>query len=663
MLYLVNPYNVTWGIYALTLDLFLNNAAFFLVLTMVIRLLRGLLTGRPFRRVDAVMLGIGLGLAAPTSFPNVVRTLVLEAILLGAVACVALVMVLSSRSERRVALVTARRFGAFSVPPAAALLAYPFYQFLTNWFLQPAALAEVAARESAIIRGNAFNTLAEVVRLLGRRNFQAYPYYPLYVHNLAVIAGTWFWPLLAFAIPLLLSLSPRFRDRIWVWTSELILLPCIIWGTGAQPPFGPLNTWIAGQLPFGPNFMPPFFPIQLVAIKLYCVLIAFSVGAIYLQIAKRFERIADVPRPDARPRVRGTRGTSPRRPVRSRGTTLGTVVATGTCIVVVGMLMVASLPIFEGTIFELRGGQRGDFFIPPAYFAARGILHSHGDAGAMLFPAVSVYVGMNWSHSAASGNYSGASGWYNEFNYPSPIVDPAYYGPYSFLLNTTRQKYLLATEPIVPGANVHPFGNETVSAWTPVSKNSALDHYPLSQPLNLTPYEWLNVTIPTTNPLLLAQLMAAGEFWIGLHTNRTSIGWYVFGQRTQSPVLPGIDSVSVGLVVNGSRGDYDHSYVNGIIAKPSSRAYFPLLGLGPPTLVGVRDSMVQKSWLSLMDVAYHVRYILVDFSIAHGATQPFAFVRLVLETLEAQGLAEPVFLSAKINPQLNLPQIELWALN
>lgn len=648
-LYLVNPYNVTWGVYALTLDLFLNNAAFFLVLTMAVRLLRGLTSGKPFRRVDAAMLGIGLGLAAPTSFPDVIRTLVIESILLGAIACVALVMVFSSRSERRVALVTAGRFGAFSVPVAAALIAYPFYEFLTRWLLQPGALVQIGAKEVAIIRGNTFNTLVAVIRLLGRRNFEVLPYYPLYTHNLAVIAGTWFWPLLALAVPLLLSFSPGTRDRVWVLASELILLPCLIWGTGTQPPFGSLNSWIAARLPLGKEFMPPFFPMQLVAIKIYCVLIAFSIGVIYLRIVQGLGKAPAAVSPDTRRTIRGTRGSSPRPSVRRRGTTRATAVATATCLGFIAMLMVASLPIFEGTIFDRPRGLPSGFDIPASYFAARKILHDHGDANALLLPAVGLYVGLTWG-------YSGATGWYTEFNYPSGIVVPAYYGPYAFLLNSTKAKYLAATTPLAPGPSGPPF-SEASTGWHPVSNNSSVDHYALNYTLDLTNYTWLEITFPTTNPALLIQLISSGEAWIGLHTNRTAIGWYLLGQRGDSPILPSPpDSVTVALVVNGEpRGNYSSSDVNGILLKLPSKNYYPDLGLSSPTLVGVKDSVVQPVWLSLMSSTYHVRYLLVDLNVRRGETETKPFVALVLNTLSHQGLAEQVL-------GTNTSTVQLWAL-
>lgn len=645
--YLFNPYNVTWGYYALTLDLFLNNAGFLLAMAITVRMVRGMLAGKAFRKWDAALLGIGLGLSDPTSFPNFARTLVIEGIGFLLVLCVAIVLTFSSRAERAAAVATAKRFLAVTIPIAALLIAYPMYLLLSHWLLQPAAVAAVAAKDVGLFRPNTYNTLSSVVRLLGRSNFLSYPYASFYTNNVWVIAATWFWPLLAIIAPIVISLAPQVKDRAWIWAAELLLLPVIIWGTGAQPPFGPLNLAIDGRLPFEREFMPPFFPIETVATKLYAVLIAFSLGMLYkrmkggtpgqLPLAGPTGARAS-PSPDAATSESGARPAPiPYRWRQPSHPTVGFV----TVAAVSGVLLLATLPIFNGTLFLLPTGGRGGFYIPEADFHVRSYLLAH-HGNAVILPSQGIYVTTSWG-------YTGATGLYLEFYSPSRVVVPAYWGPYQFLLNSTKELYANATRPLVPGPNPVPIPL-TQTGWKQYNLTHASFYYPTRPVLNLSAYQWLEVVIPTRNPALFDQLLRQGPIWFGLETSPKHTGYYLIGAAGDNVVLSVTGtSVTLAFLIGGpNRGNYLADQIRGFVLRLTDSAYFPLLGLGHPTFEGVRTTVVLPTWVPLLANTYHVHYLIVDYDIAGGRTESYQYAGIAIDVLEADGLARPLIQSPHI---------------
>ncbi len=647
-LYLFNPFNVTWGYYSLTLDVFLNNAAFFVVMTMMVRLARNLLAGRTLDRWDALLFGIALGLSAPTSFPDLARTLFIEAMALLLLAVLGAIWVFSSRTDRAVALANLRRFALFTVPVAALLLAYPFYQFLTDWLFQPTAVSIVAAKDLILFRPNSFNTLGNVLRLLGRSNFVNFPYYRFYVADPWVILGSWLWPLLALFVPLLLSLRASSRDRLWIWLAIAACVPCIVWATGAQPPFGPVNTALQSALPFGREFMPSFFAVQLVLTKLYVALIAFSLGAIYLLLAQGLGTAlgaSSVPSPTSLP----TPGASAGRPWLRRGSPRSPahrVMAVGTVAVLVGLLLVASLPIFNGGLFELPHQRTAGFRIPNDYFTARAALNT-ARGNAILLPALHLYVGTTWG-------YVGVTGFFTQFNYPSQVVCPAYYGPYKFLLPATREDYARATEPIGPGPNVVPV-NLSSNGTFRTGARADIEVVPFGASLNLSGFQWLQVTIPTSNPGLWSELLANDSVQFGLRSSRQSIGWYQPENAAVTQVKAiSNGSINVSLLLGGpSHGTVDPAQVRALLLDFTRPEYPSLLGLSRATLAGVPGSVVYPGWVSFVEARYHAHYILLDRTIMHGTGEPVAYAEESVATLQSEGLARPVVVTG---------DVELWEL-
>jgi hypothetical protein len=639
--YIVNPYNVTWTYYALTLNMFLNNAAFFLVMALMVRMVRALRSRTPFTWVDAIWLGVALGLSSPTSFPNLARTLLIEGIGFLVLALYALGLYLAQRSDRLVTWNVTVRFSSVTVPLAAAMVAYPFWVFLTSWLLQPAAIAQVAARNGPVTLANSYHPLSDVVRLLARTQITHQAYYQLFLSNPWVITSSWMWPVLAIAVPLIFSFSRRIPDRAWIWVCLLLMVPCLIWATGYAPPFGALNAPIIAAVPYGIRFMPLFFPIELIVVKLYVVLAAFSVVMIYLVVRGHFPlrtRPRLPPTPRVSPRVRG------RRISRSR---VRQGLAMGGAVGLAILLSLTATPIFVGSIYEVGKGGRGTFFIPEGYFQVRHEL-TREHANALVLPSMHLYVKTSWG-------YGGATGFYDEFFYPSRMVTPAYYGPYEYLLNSTRLQYAQATDVIVPGTNETPIMLTRTSHWIQPNSSRGFYSLPFRPALNLTGDEWLVISFPTTNPALLSELIEEDHVRVGLKTGTQGPGWYIPNDGGQA-LLRSVNStaVEIALLLGAPMlGSYNLSEIDKMFLVLHSPDYFPLLALGTPELWAVRNSSVAPGWMDLVVGNYRVSYILVDLTLGYGRAEPLAYARMAVLALEQDHLVTEVYSS---------PDLQLWKL-
>ena len=218
-LYLINPYTITWGSYTLETNLFLSQAAVFLVLAELVRLGRFVRAGQPFRWYDAALLGVGIGLSDPLAFPNMVRLLAIELGLL-LIFTVAILYFLRSRAQREAEWTSAKRITVATFPIAILLLSYALYTFLESWLLNPASLSTVEYIDRNSIVSNNFGPMINILRLWGKQNFLSYPYGPAFLHSPLLIGASLLWPVLALAIPLLVSPYVVRVDRLWTLSRD-----------------------------------------------------------------------------------------------------------------------------------------------------------------------------------------------------------------------------------------------------------------------------------------------------------------------------------------------------------------------------------------------------------------------------------------------------------
>ncbi|HZY69768.1 MAG TPA: hypothetical protein VFF67_02165 [Thermoplasmata archaeon] len=644
-LYVFSPAALVTSFKSLIAIVFLSATAFLLTLTLVVRVARKIDRGWVFRRQDALLLGVAIGLAAPDSFPNQVRILGLTAV---ALVVIFLGFALTYRTEAQ--WVALRRAGrhiiTYTLPVAILLLSYDLYLVATQWATNVAALRQVASAYTPLFTNTSYNTLPQVVRLLGKRSFGSLVYSPLYTYNAGVVLASYLWPLLAIAVPVFFAYTERIRERRLLYGLVLVVVLCVIWDTGTNPPFGGINSAILSVLPFGSVLVPTYFLSFLLLSKLYPVLIAFSVGMVGRAV-DRWQREVESAREyyAAPPGATGGGANGPpavRRPRRAARVELGMIVA----IALTGVLMVAALPIFEG---QVEVGTSGSgFFIPGPYFQVRSTLQSTR-SDALLLPALSLYITTSWG-------FQGANSFYLDFNYPSKVVVPGFWGPYSYYLNRTQSLYANATTAVGPGSNT----TAIVASATPKvftnQRGAIVTIYHLGATYNLSSFAWAALAFHNTNTAAVDQLAAAGELTIGLASNGTNhVGWFSVGGGSNA-VVNGSSSTEplVDLLVGepSTNVSYNPDNVSEVLVLEQNIASSSYVPFGALDLGGIATGVVQPGWLPLMQ-SLGVHYVLVDSTVSHGATQSYALVFQTVAALLAAGIIVPEYAS----PSLSLYRI------
>ncbi|MCI4319023.1 MAG: hypothetical protein L3K23_02685 [Thermoplasmata archaeon] len=634
--YLFSPAAVVASYRSLIQIVFLSSGAFFLVLAMLVRLARRLSLGWSFRPYDALLLGVGVGLAMPDSFPNQARVLVLT--LIGIVVAIAGAFLLRKESVHLFAVGRGlKSLLTVTLPASLALLSYVLYSAATQWLTNPVALRTVAGAYVPLFTNTTYDTFPFVVRLLGRRSFPLLHYAGLYQTNPWVTVGSFLWPVLAINVALLFAYFLRPRDRRWVYLLAALCLASIVWDTGANPPFGGLNTGLIGLFPSLRVLLPIYFLSGLLVAKLFPVLIAFSVVTLAVEVPRRWATWR-AHRPGAlAPAASTTRDATGevRRAEYRRGSRNRNLFGAAITIGVASLVLVAALPVFAGTVEG--GGKRKGFVVPTDYFVVRHQLQSvHGNA--LLLPAIFVYFRTSWG-------FQGANSFYVAFNYPSQVIVPGYWGPYTYLLNKTKQDYSLATTPVVPNPTSFPVLGGLAANESKTPKGGLIEEYRLHTPLNATGYQWLLLTFPKANTTAVSSLIRAGELKVGVRSNDTGgTGWYYPGEGFNELANTSGTGVSLELLVGepASPQHYDPNKITSVVVIEKTNGTNGATPFGRMNVSGVVDSVVRPGWVETVS-SYHVHYLLIDRSIRHGAAQTYKYVAICLATLAAAGVIVPIY--------------------
>lgn len=636
--YLVSPYAVGWSVYAVEIQVFLSQAAFFLVMALMVRLVRSLRTPVSFRRWDAAALGIGIGLSMPASIPNDARVLVTE--LVGFVLVGVLMLLWSRHAERRPAIGSAlRTLFLITLPIVVLLLIYPVYEAYAGGFF---VISNVETISHTIIVVTSHSTPLDLsVRLLNIHQLAGAPYAYLYTTQPLTVAASYLWPVLALVVPVPVALYLRIPDRWFVVATVLLAFVSIVWATGYSAPFGPVYAWVTGHIPYGVYAIPPFFAIQQVASKLYAVLVGFSVVAVGVSVGRWLGSGLETSSDPGAPTT-GRGAALLRRARRSRWP------AIGVCAVLVALLFVAPLPLYTGQVFRPGVADSRGFFVPESYFEVRNYLWSHG-GNVVLLPSITTYVNTMWG-------YHGANDFYLAFYYPTRVVVPTYYGPYAIYLPPAAAAYAEATHPLAPGTNSTALPTQVARPWTVVSNTTTTTYTFQTNPrFSIGAADWLNVTLPVSDADQLRQWIDAGKVTVRVNTSGGGSGQYSFGPRAYNSEITSATASQLTFALLVWEPDSGAGYQGrGEVTNLSLTIQEPLdtnLALGTPAFASIQGSTLQPGWLPLME-SYSVQYVLSDLSVEDIARE-HQIVNDTMSDLVADGVVTPVVVT---------PELTLWKL-
>lgn len=650
--YLFGPVTIVASYKSLVQVVLLSSGAFFLILTLLVRLARRLSAGWSFRPYDALLLGVGVGLSAPDSFPNQIR--VLGFALVATLVILVLAAALRRKPQDRAALRRAvRSLGLVAVPVALLLLSYILYSIATQWLSNPAAVRTVAAAYVPLFSNTTYNTLPFVARLLGRRSFPSLKYAPAYTLNPLVTFSSLLWPLLAIVGSLLTAYYFRPKARRWVYLLVVLSLLGIAWDTGANPPFGGFNDAILHALPAMRVVLPTYSVTFMFLGKFFPVLIAYVIVVSAVALPLRFRRWWNAGAPAKAPDSAVASGApsggpapprawSPDGRVRRRPDPLGVAVV----VIASGLVLVTGFPVFTGSV-EGSGIRKG-YVIPSDYFQVRSILQAH-HANAVLLPALAVYFSTKWG-------FQGANSFYIVFNYPSEVVVPGYWGPYAYLLPATQQRYANLTSPIEPNPLYHTFYADLNATGTPTPRGGVSYEYHLPAPVNVSAYQWVRLSFPQANVTGVLQMIRSGELKVGIHSNDTGgTGYYYPGSGFNALVnTTSGRGISFDLLVGtpSSSRRYDIGNVTSFLGIEKVNGTQARVVLGPGSFSVISDSVLRPGWTGLL-AGSHAQYLLIDSTIVHGAVETHKYVGITLGVLEGAGVLRPVF----VGPNLQLYQV------
>lgn len=398
-LYLFNPFVLSNGAVSFAIsNIQITNAFFLIFLAMIIRAYRALLDGRPISRRVAAAIGSSLGLSL-TPFPNDLRLLVVAGLLVMALLVFAVTFTFRRTpplSTVSTALKVAPLSGGFAcllgssaiLPTIIALSSSPQY-----------ATAAAARYSSAGFYTGPFNTVPNVLRLLGYWGFPGWPYHGVYYAMTPISIASYLWPLFGLVIPILFVTR---RNRAVLLPLLVLVLGMMFWEKGGNPPLGGVWTSLTSVLPYGNQMVPTYFLTAFVLSGLYSILVAFSLSKTTSALTQYFSKSTYGGRVERRKKITTT-------------------------LVVLSLTFgfgVYAIPILDGTVstqvWNTPTSTSSGFHVPQSYSVARSVIEGGGGA-ALLLPGTTAYISTTWG-------YSGIAAFYNQFFAPASVITIQQFG-------------------------------------------------------------------------------------------------------------------------------------------------------------------------------------------------------------------------------------------
>ena len=352
------------------------------------------------RFLDSILLsGVFLGLSV-TPYPNDVRMMIVGYLFFFSI--IIFFIISSFFSNWKVAIIRISQSTGLFIVTSVLFSLFQTYSIFKDIpaFLHESSIAAPNYTYLGFYTGS-FNTIPQVIRLLG---IWAFPTGYVIYHNIyyginIVNISSYFWPLLALLLPLILAYRIKKNRGLLLFIMTLVLLS-IFWEKGANPPFGSIWYFINNRLPMGYQLIPTGTLDGTFLVKMYPLLSTLSIVSIYIFLK-------------GEGRFNIKKGPS----LRKKLGKLAILVPVALIII----LVVAEMPVFDGQLEENFFNEKtSGFFLPEQYNYARDYLLNF-QGGVLLLPGVQTYITTSW-------NYDGSSYIYNSFFQPVNIVDIQTFG-------------------------------------------------------------------------------------------------------------------------------------------------------------------------------------------------------------------------------------------
>lgn len=619
----------------------LSVAGLLLFLVLLTRLWRRAVRGARLPRSEALAMAAAMVLSNPQSFPDAARVFGLE---LGGIALVLLAAAVLRRREHRSLRSVRdlfRREALYAVPFGVVAFLLELRSYLGSIAAVGGTVGQVASGYEGF-SSPSYDPLPYVLRLVVARNFSLQSYSGWYAGTGAVAVAAYALPLLSLVAAPLVAWRLRRQLLARVAGLEVVLLLGVAWDSSSNPPLGPVVGPLEASVPLGPTLLPPGSFAVLLDSKFFPLLAGFSVVLIAGWMVRAIRGPAGAPgafggpnQGDDRP-IAASSSTGRIRRAASRTLPAAFV------LLVAGVVLFASLPIFDGAEFPRIGGEASPGqFLPSDYLQVEKILAGAG-SNSVLLPSIQPYFETDWG-------YDGASSFYLDANVPSKVIVPAYWGAYAALLPQTAAIYSQDTQVILPGTLAP--GNFSVAPQTYWFPDGFSSVYRTPAPLDLSNVSWLVVETAVRNVSEVRDLIAAGQLFltVGNLTAENDTAWWAVGVGHASidQLLPnGLLEVQV-LLADPNALAFDASKVTTIALEVPNMNLSSDPGFGSLGVWQAPSSEVSPLWAQAMAAA-GVQFLMVDASLLpETALDKPAYVTSCVRALEADG-AVPVFLGSTL---------------
>ena len=279
---------------------------------------------------------------------------------------------------------------------------------LSSLFITYGSLANIGATvSSANVAASNFSNLGAytgsfdaviwTIRLIDTWSFPTgYVIYHSVYFNLNIVnVASFFWPILALVVPLIVLYRSRSNRAILLFVMFLTIC-ALFWEKSANQPLGSIWYFINSKLPYRYELIPNGTLTSIFLAKIYPVLAVFSVITIYEALKK----------------------------IQFNGFIIKNIMRIAIILVpifLVSMLVVAEMPVFDGQLeANYYNPKSSGFFIPNQYTEVRNYVMDH-PGNVLLLPGATTYVTFSW-------NYSGTTYFYNTYFYPLNITTNQNFG-------------------------------------------------------------------------------------------------------------------------------------------------------------------------------------------------------------------------------------------